>query len=72
MRFFIVGGLCVALSACASAYKSEGISSGFSETQIDTNIWRITFTGNGYTKRHHAEDFALLCSAECFRVGRPS
>lgn len=64
MRFFIVGSLCIALSACATAYKSEGFSGGFSETQLDTNVWRITFTGNGYTKRHRAEDFALLRSAD--------
>ena len=64
MRNLTIGILCVTLSACATAYKPDGLSGGFSETQIDTNVWRITFTGNGYTKRHRAEDFALLRSAD--------
>lgn len=52
------------LSACATAYKSDGITGGFSETQLAENVWRVTFHGNGYTREERAEDLALLRSAD--------
>lgn len=62
----IITSLClvVTLSACATAYQRDGLTSGFSETQLDENVWRVTFEGNGYTREQQAEDFALLRSAE--------
>lgn len=60
----IVSGLCTVLSACATTYQPEGFSGGFSETQLDKNVWRVRFTGNGNTEKYRAEDFALLRSAE--------
>jgi hypothetical protein len=52
------------LFGCATAYKPHGMSGGFTETQLDTNVWRVSFRGNEYTKGERAEDFALLRSAE--------
>jgi hypothetical protein len=52
------------LFGCATAYQPDGISGGFKETQLDTNVWRVSFTGNGYTREDRAEDLALLRSAE--------
>lgn len=52
------------LAGCATAYQSEGLSGGFTETQLDTNVWRVSFRGNGYTRSEKAEDFAMLRSAE--------
>ena len=37
---------------------------GFSETQLDTNVYTVRFSGNGYTSPSKAADFALLRSAE--------
>ena len=54
----------VTLAGCATAYQQKGFSGGFDETQLDTNVWRVSFRGNGYTKGERAEDFALLRSAE--------
>ena len=54
--FLIVG--------CATAYQSQGLSGGFSETQLDTNVYTVRFSGNGYTSPSKAADFALLRSAE--------
>jgi len=56
--------LIAALSGCATAYKPDGISGGFSETQLDSNVWRVSFEGNGYTGEQRANDLALLRSAE--------
>lgn len=52
------------LQGCATAYKSNGFSGGYSETQIDENVYKVTFRGNGYTSRERASDFTLLRSAE--------
>ena len=52
------------LFGCATAYQKEGLSGGFTETQLDTNVWRVSFRGNGYTRGEKAEDFAMLRSAE--------
>ena len=52
------------LFGCATAYQPNGWSGGFTETQLDSNVWRVSFRGNGHTKGERAEDFALLRSAE--------
>ena len=52
------------LAGCATAYQAEGLSGGFSEAQLDENVFQVTFKGNGYTARDRANDFALLRSAE--------
>jgi len=54
------------LTGCATGYQPQGASGsgGFTETQIDTNVWKVNFNGNGDTKRDQAEDLALLRSAE--------
>ena len=58
---------CVCLfifQGCSTPYQKEGFKGGFSETQIDENVYRVTFKGNGYTHREKASDLALLRSAE--------
>jgi len=64
MRVILGIFLVVWLSACATAYQQDGFGGGFSETQFDENVWRVTFRGNGYTQEPRAEDLALLRSAE--------
>ena len=52
------------LGGCATKYQPQGLTGGFSETQLDTNVFIVTFKGNGYTNRDKANDFVLLRSAE--------
>ena len=54
------------LAGCATGYQPQGISEsgGFMETQLDSNVWKVTFSGNGDTKIDQAEDLAMLRSAE--------
>ena len=54
----------VFLQGCETAYQSSGFSGGYSETQLDTNVFKVTFRGNGYTSTERASDFTLLRSAE--------
>lgn len=59
-----VAMLGAALSGCATSYQPNGLTGGFSETQLGENIFRVSFRGNGYTRGERASDFALLRSAE--------
>jgi hypothetical protein len=52
------------LSGCATGYHSKGFTGGFSETQLDRNVWVVTFRGNGYTSNERASDFVMLRSAQ--------
>jgi hypothetical protein len=55
------------LASCATGYHAQGFSGGFSETQLDENVFRVQFNGNGYTSGERAADFTLLRSAELAR-----
>lgn len=52
------------LFGCATTYQPQGMTGGFSEVQLDTNVFKVTFNGNGFTNREIANDYALLRSAE--------
>lgn len=44
--------------------RSEGQATGFSDTQLASNRWRVTFTGNSATKRDMVENYLLRRAAE--------
>ena len=52
------------LQGCATSYQRSGYSGGYSETQLDENVFKVSFRGNGYTGRERVADFTLLRSAE--------
>ena len=62
LLFFIIVTLLI--QGCATSYQKSGLSGGYSETQLDENIFRISFRGNGYSGRERVADFTLLRSAE--------
>lgn len=64
MRFIATLSLILLLGGCATAYQPQGMTGGFSEAQLDTNVFTVTFKGNGFTGRDRANDFTLLRSAE--------
>ena len=64
MKSFATVTSIVVLAGCATAYQPEGFSGGFSETQLDTNVFRVSFKGNGKTSADRAEEMALLRSAD--------
>jgi hypothetical protein len=45
---------------CATPYQENGMSGGYSDTQLAENMFRVTFRGNGHTSQERAADFALL------------
>lgn len=54
----------VLMQGCATSYQSSGYAGGFSSTQLDENVFRVSFRGNAYTGRDRVADFTLLRSAE--------
>ena len=52
------------IQGCATAYQKSGFAGGYSETQLDENVFRVSFRGNRYTGREKVADFTLLRSAE--------
>ncbi len=56
--------LALFLSACATPYQEMGFRGGYTEVQLDENVFRVSFRGNGGTGATRAVDFTLLRSAE--------
>jgi len=60
----IASCLCLALTRCATGYSPSGFMGGYDETQLNPNVYRVSFKGNAYTSMDRAADFTLLRSAE--------
>jgi hypothetical protein len=56
LPLFIVG--------CATGYTSYGLTGGYSDQQIEADVFLITFNGNGYTDLYRSRDFAFLRAAD--------
>jgi hypothetical protein len=52
------------IAGCSTAYHSTGLTGGFKDMQLATNVWRISFQGNAYTSAERAWDFAMLRACE--------
>ena len=67
-RILILGAALVALASCATPTPygpaSQGGGYGFSEQQIESNRFRITFRGNSLTSRENVENALLYRAAE--------
>jgi len=64
MRLIFVSFLMVLLVGCATPYQKTGATAGFSKTQMSENTFCVQFNGNQLKRPEHAEDFALLHSAD--------
>ena len=64
MRGVLALTVAATLVACSTPYQPSGILGGFTETQLDRNVFRVSFSGNGFTSGTRAEELALLHSAE--------
>lgn len=63
-KYLISCAILLLIAGCTTAYQKSGATGGFTETQVAPNMWRVTFSGNGYTSDSRAEDLALLRSAD--------
>ena len=63
-QIIIISVAMLFLQGCATSYQSDSFTGGYSETQLDENVFKVSFRGNGYTRRDRVSDFTLLRSAE--------
>ena len=58
----------IAFTSCATTYDTKKSfwtgNTGFSETQLGSNVWQIDFTGNTYTNRATTKKFTLKKAAQ--------
>lgn len=52
------------LTGCGTWYRSQGMTDGYSEVQIDRNAFRVTYAGTIASQQSETDERALLRSAE--------
>ena len=55
------------LQGCSTSYQKDGffsLTGGYSETQLDKNVFNVSFSGNGFTSQERTTNLTLLRSAE--------
>ncbi len=62
----MVGPLLAAILivSCATAYKRNGFTGGYSSIQLAEDAFQVKFKGNGYTSKQRVADFCLLRCAD--------
>ncbi|MFH1976912.1 MAG: hypothetical protein ABIJ52_15415 [Pseudomonadota bacterium] len=50
--------------SCSTPYQRVSFMGGYAETQLDENVFRVSFRGNAYTSKEKVADLCLLRSAE--------
>jgi len=62
---FAIGVLLLIITSCSpTPYMKLTLNEGYSETQLDTNVYKVIFKGNSYTEIDITSDFLLLRCAE--------
>ncbi|WP_421903408.1 CC0125/CC1285 family lipoprotein [Maridesulfovibrio sp.] len=64
LRFVYILALFLILAGCATPYQSDWINGGYTSTQLDQNVFVVSFKGNGFTKSDTAVDYTLLRCSE--------
>lgn len=52
------------LSACATTYQSTGATGGFRDRHVAEDVYRVSFSGNGFATRETAQTYWLYRAAE--------
>lgn len=52
------------LASCATAYKPNGLTGGYSEMKLNSNTYVVNFRGNGFTSPERVKAMALLRGAD--------
>jgi len=65
MKYFLLFVLAALLIGCMAPYQKKSTwSVGYAETQLDENIFRVSFEGNEFYDEDRTADFTLLRCAE--------
>ena len=55
------------LAGCATPYQSSGATGGFKELKLQPDIWRVSYSGNGFTTYETVQTYWLYRCAELAR-----
>jgi len=64
INMFVFILLSLLLTGCATSYQPHAYSGGYSEKKLSENVYRVSFSGNGYTPLKRATNLSLLRTAE--------
>lgn len=68
LSIFTIALITIYFGGCATNYQSVGFTGGYSETQLDENVFKVNFRGNSYTSSERAADLCLLRCAELCKI----
>ena len=54
----------ILLSGCATSYQSSSLSGGFRDLHVAEDVYRISFSANGYASRETAQTYWLYRASE--------
>ena len=64
MKYFYLILLTLIISSCATSYQRKAYHNGYSDLQMDKNLFQVAFKGNSHTSMERAVDYALLRASE--------
>lgn len=64
LKKFVLTAIVIILSGCATSYQPSGVTGGFSEMQLNDDIYRVSFRGNAYTAHENVQNYLLRRCAE--------
>lgn len=65
VTFVLIPLALATLAGCAARYKPDsGWGGGFSDTQLDKNLFRVVYNGTGNARTERVEEWALLRASE--------
>jgi hypothetical protein len=64
IRLGLIAASAALLSACATSYSAMSWTGGYQEAQVSPDVWRVTFSGNGYTTKETTQTYWLYHCAQ--------
>jgi hypothetical protein len=64
VRAIACAALLLALGGCTTKYEDQNWTGGYGEKQLESNVWRVSFHGNGFTTPETVQTFWLYRCAE--------
>ena len=56
--------IALGIAACSTPYQATFLSGGYSEKQLEADVWRVEFDGNGFTTQETVQTYWLYRSAQ--------
>jgi len=64
LKLILILVLTLELAGCATGYQRQGWTGGYSDSQLQQDVFRVSFKGNAFVSREKVQDYMLLRCAE--------